>query len=112
MYKIIWSPIADKEFSANLVFWTEHNYSNSYSLKIISEVMRLQEILRENPYIGKPTEKDRSVFKVLILRNFYLYYSVENQVINVLSFKAFRKAAKLIRLVCKKTAPEVSALFS
>ncbi|SHI34909.1 hypothetical protein SAMN05443429_101263 [Cruoricaptor ignavus] len=49
MYKIIWSPIADKEFSANLVFWTEHNYSNSYSLKIISEVMRLQEILRENP---------------------------------------------------------------
>ena len=55
MFLIHWMPEAENEYYDNLNFWINHNKSNTYSLKIISEVEKMETILSENPFIGKRT---------------------------------------------------------
>ena len=48
MFLIHWMPEAENEYYDNLNFWINHNKSNTYSLKIISEVEKMETILSEN----------------------------------------------------------------
>lgn len=45
MFLIHWMPEAENEYYDNLNFWINHNKSNTYSLKIISEVEKMETIL-------------------------------------------------------------------
>ena len=74
MFLIHWMPEAENEYYDNLNFWINHNKSNTYSLKIISEVEKMETILSENPFIGKRTNYQLLVLKIVILRSFYIYY--------------------------------------
>lgn len=76
MFLIHWMPEAENEYYDNLNFWINHNKSNTYSLKIISEVEKMETILSENPFIGKRTNYQLLVLKIVILRSFYIYYTV------------------------------------
>ena len=62
MFLIHWMPEAENEYYDNLNFWINHNKSNTYSLKIISEVEKLETILSENPFIGKRTNYQLLVY--------------------------------------------------
>ncbi|MDO4764035.1 MAG: type II toxin-antitoxin system RelE/ParE family toxin [Flavobacteriaceae bacterium] len=65
----------------------EHNQSNQYSLKIISEVERFEALLKQNPYIGSIVENtNKQVRRVVILSNFSLFYRIVEDNIQILSF--------------------------
>lgn len=87
MYEIIWTDTAKEEYYDNLSFWITHNKSNKFSLKIIDEVKNLESLLKENPYIGKKTNNNRTLYKIIVLKHFYIYYEIFHQTIRIISFK-------------------------
>ena len=91
MFLIHWMPEAENEYYDNLNFWINHNKSNTYSLKIISEVEKMENILSENHFIGKRTNYQLLVLKIVILRSFYIYYTVSDNTVSILAFKATKE---------------------
>lgn len=87
MFRIVWQPIALEEYEQNLIYWINHNKSNDYSLKIMQSVERMEDLLAFNPYIGKRTLMDKDIFRISILRNFYIYYKIKGNVLNIIAFK-------------------------
>lgn len=81
-------PTAEQEYYSNLEFWINHNKSNEYALKIIVEVEEMEKLLSENPNIGKITNQELFVLKVILLRKFYIYYKIIENTVNILAFKA------------------------
>ena len=94
MFLIHWMPEAENEYYDNLNFWINHNKSNTYSLKIISEVEKMENLLSENPFIGKRTNYELPVMKIVILRSFYIYYTVSENTVSILAFKATKEDNK------------------
>jgi hypothetical protein len=91
MFSIIWMPEAEKEYFSNLEYWIDHNKSEKYSLKIIDEVEKIEDLLMANPYIGKITNFELEVLKVIILKRFYLYYTIVENTVNIIAFKATKE---------------------
>ncbi|KMQ71787.1 hypothetical protein SDC9_175218 [bioreactor metagenome] len=88
MFKIRWMPEAEQEYYSTLEYWIEHNKSTEYSLKIMQEVERFEEILISNPHLGKTTNTELSVLKITMLNQFYIYYKVTQRTINIIAFKS------------------------
>lgn len=88
MFQIKWMPTAEQEYFSNLEFWINHNNSNEYSLKIIAKVEEIEHLLSQNPGIGKITNQELSVLKVIVLKKFYIYYKIIDNTVNILAFKA------------------------
>ncbi len=84
-------PEAEKEYFSNLEYWIDHNKSEKYSLKIIDEVEKIEDLLMANPYIGKITNFELEVLKVIILKRFYLYYTIVENTVNIIAFKATKE---------------------
>ncbi len=77
MYKIIWTPNAEENFYSTLKYWTEHNKSSSYSLKITKEVNKVIQEIKRNPYfLSKYFEDIRLYRKSFFKARFYLYYDI------------------------------------
>lgn len=91
MFLIKWMPEAEQEYYSNLEFWINHNKSREYSLKIISKVEEIENILAKSPHIGRMTNSEFSVLKVVVLRKFYLYYKITENTVNILAFKATKE---------------------
>lgn len=92
MLKIIWSPQASENYLEQLSNWITHNKSSDYSLKIIAEVEKFEEIILLNPLIGREIEQIPDVRMVLILRRFYLYYRVNKKgAIEIVEFKSTKQ---------------------
>lgn len=74
--------------SNELIFW---NFGLStinlkrIQQKILKETLEAEKLLKENPSIGTITDLDE-VRRILILRNFSRFYSIENKIINILAF--------------------------
>ncbi|UQB68430.1 type II toxin-antitoxin system RelE/ParE family toxin [Epilithonimonas zeae] len=85
MFQIEWTKKASKQRVDILEFWIEHNQSKTYSTKILKETLEAEKLLKENPSIGTITDLDE-VRRTLILRNFSMFYSIENKIINILAF--------------------------
>eukprot|EP01041_Mallomonas_annulata_P038721 gene38721-62279_t len=47
--KILWSKSSEKEFIKTLIFWIEHNKSNSYSIKLFQEIENTLKLVSEYP---------------------------------------------------------------
>lgn len=81
MWDIIWSEQAETDYYDTLSFWTAHNYSETYSIKILKEVERAEELLSINPYIGSIRFQDGvEIRKFAILRNFSIIYKISDLV--------------------------------
>ncbi|MFL9833986.1 type II toxin-antitoxin system RelE/ParE family toxin [Chryseobacterium terrae] len=92
MFKIKWTPEAEKLYFETLEYWVNHNKSNTYSLKIIVEVERKEKLLSNNPFIGAIIfETKEEVRRVLVLENFSIYYRVKKTTVEILSFWANKK---------------------
>ena len=91
MFSIIWMPEAEKEYFSNLEYWIDHNKSAEYSLKIIEEVEKTEALLTTNPYIGKITNSELNVLKVIVSKRFYVYYKIVENTVNIVAFKATKE---------------------
>ncbi|CEN36719.1 type II toxin-antitoxin system RelE/ParE family toxin [Capnocytophaga cynodegmi] len=85
MWDVRWSFEAESQYIDILSFWIEHNFSNTYSQKIMKAVEEAEETLSQNPYIAEEKEdcKNGIYFKyrkIVILRNFSLIYIVREAV--------------------------------
>lgn len=85
MYEIIWAKQAEIRYLETLEFWTLHNHSNRYSLKIISEIDKIEALLLKNPYLGR-VANDENIRVISILKKFLLYYKIQGNIIYIVSF--------------------------
>ena len=70
--RIIWSEQAHIERKEILRFWTSHNKSQTYSIKLNRLFKEEIQIISEFPKIGKPTNlKD---IRAKIVRDYYIFY--------------------------------------
>ncbi|EPE00382.1 type II toxin-antitoxin system RelE/ParE family toxin [Capnocytophaga sp. oral taxon 336] len=101
MWKLEWTPEAEMQYYDILSYWTNHNKSNSYSIKIMNEVEKSEDLLIYNPFIGQEHYLSTPYFKIrslLVLKNFSIIYRITDR-IEILSFWDNRNdPAKLERL--------------
>ncbi|SFH96561.1 type II toxin-antitoxin system RelE/ParE family toxin [Halpernia frigidisoli] len=89
MRKVNWTIEAEEQYLKTIAFWIENNKSTSYSEKIIEEVIYTESLLIENPLIGIIVENtNNEVRRVLVLKNYSLYYRLDSDVIEIISFWA------------------------
>lgn len=84
MYEINWANDATNDYYKTLNFWKNNNNSNTYSIKIMLEVIRLEDLLLSSPYLG--TELPNKARRIVILNNYSLTYDVSGNIIKTLSF--------------------------
>lgn len=85
MFQVDWTENASQQRIDILEFWIEHNQSEIYSKKIFAETLIAEQLLKENPLIGTLTDLDE-IRRILILRNFSMFYTIQNHVIKILAF--------------------------
>jgi len=85
MFQIIWSDEAEVDYIETLNYWIENNQSDKYALKLMEEVEKKEDLISENPFTGTPSEIE-NVKSVLVDRNFSIYYKINDDTIEILSF--------------------------
>lgn len=85
MFPVKWTKSAVLDQAATLLYWNEHNKSNTYSKKILKEVGKKEEFLLKNFNSGTPLNY-RSMFKVQLLKYFSLVFHLKNEEIQIISF--------------------------
>ena len=85
MFQVEWTKKASKQRVDILKFWIKDNQSETYSKKILAETLLAEQLMKENPLIGIETDL-KNIRRVLVLRNFSLFYTIENQTIRILAF--------------------------
>lgn len=91
MLQVKWMPEAEQEYYSTLEYWIEHNKSAEYSVKIIQEIEKTEDLLIANPQLGKKTNFELKVLKITVLKRFYIYYILTEHTINILAFKATKE---------------------
>ncbi|KEY18865.1 type II toxin-antitoxin system RelE/ParE family toxin [Kaistella antarctica] len=86
MLSIKWTEHAKRENADILKFWIKHNQSNVYSKKISKETTKKLSLLKKNILMGEELEEFDTVRRILILENFSLFYTIEGNIIKILSF--------------------------
>ena len=81
--QVIWSIRAQKEKEEILKYWSRRNKSNRYSKKLNHLFKDSIRLLREHPYVGKPTDSDS--IRIKIIKVYLLIYEVTETSINILS---------------------------
>lgn len=100
MYEIKWTSSAKKRYYNTLEFWIGHNHSSEYSIKIVSEVDKIETLLKENPYLGKLVWGTKEpTRKILILRHFSLFYTITGKTIEIVFFFDNRDNPKKLELL-------------
>ena len=87
MLKIKWTLQADEKYLETLQFWIDYNKSTNYSEKIIDEIEYKESILVNNTFMGSIVEHTgKKVRRVLILNNYSLFYRINENEIEIISF--------------------------
>jgi addiction module RelE/StbE family toxin len=81
--QIIWTLRAQKDKKGILKYWLQHNKSNRYSKKLNQLFKDSIRLLREHPYVGKPTDDDS--VRIKIVKEYLLIYEVTETSIIILS---------------------------
>lgn len=83
MYKIIWTPSAERSYFNTLKYWLNHNKSNTYSLKIINEVDLVLSEIVSNPFFLATFSTELNLYRKNFFNGkFALYYEIkENKII-------------------------------
>jgi len=85
MFQVEWTKKASKQRVDILKFWIKHNQSETYSKKLFAETLLAEQLIKENPLIGTETDLD-NIRRILVLRNFSIFYIIENRIIRILAF--------------------------
>lgn len=97
MFQIVWSASAISQQLDILEFWIEHNQSQTYSLKLKREIKKTEKQLIKNPYLGNVTDFE-NIRKLLILKNFSIYYTISVNTIIILAIRDNRRNPENLQL--------------
>ncbi len=81
---VVWSPRAYQELMQILDYFNRRNGSTTYSEKLLNQIDKMLETLAGNEWIGKRTKKKN--LRVLIMKEYAIFYSVEKHLIKIHSF--------------------------
>ncbi len=97
-YEILWSSHALKELEA--VFnYLENNFTDKEINKLASEIEETIELIKQNPKLFREVEY-RDTRKVVILKFNNLYYRINKDTVEILSFFSNRQDPdKLLKLL-------------
>jgi plasmid stabilization system protein ParE len=73
--RIVWTSLADKIFTSILEFYIIRNGSKTYSRKLNNEIHTTIRLLKKSPFLG--THTDLENIRVLIYKNYKVFYQVE-----------------------------------
>ena len=82
--QIIWSHRARKEFNDILEFFIERNGIPTYSIKLLDQTQNLMSTLSNNELIGRLASN--KITRVIPFKEYLIFYEVNDQYINILSF--------------------------
>lgn len=81
---IIWSTQAESELESVLDFYNSRNGNSKYSLKLLSQIKQITNILSENEFIGRLSENKRT--RVIVISVYLIFYDIVESEIHILSF--------------------------
>ncbi len=84
MYTIEWANDAENNYYKILEWWKMNNGTNTYSVKLMTEVQNIEDLLIVNPELGK--ELPNKSRRIIILRKYSITYDVSDNIIKILSF--------------------------
>lgn len=96
---IKWSEQAKIELKEILLYWKNHNKSNSYSIKLNAEVQRVAKNLAKFPYLWTEVEGYENIRRALVFHNYSIFYLIEKETITILSFWDNRKNPNDVELL-------------
>lgn len=86
MLSIKWSNRAVKEKSDILRYWVKRNGSPAYSEKIETETDKAINVILENRHIGEKVKNRDNVRRLIVMRDYSIYYTVIKENLYILSF--------------------------
>lgn len=86
MLSIKWSNRAVKERAEILTYWVKRNASTTYSLKIEAETDKAISRIRKNPFIGERVKDRNDVWRLTLMRNYSLFYTLSGECLYILAF--------------------------
>ena len=87
--EIVWSKRALIERFQILDYWINRNKSSVFSRKLDNLFIQNIELLTHHPFIGKKTNFKQ--VRIKIVRNYLIFYQIEETKINILSVKDGRQ---------------------
>ena len=73
---IIWTKEAEVQYNNILLFWAENNDTPTYAIRLNQQVDSVLQTLLDFPKIGTICIKEKNIRRIVILRNFSLYYRI------------------------------------
>lgn len=86
MGKIIWLQEAQEERKKIFKYWNKRNNSDTYSKKLNAEIKHILKLVKESPFIGVEVEQRKGIRRVLVLRNYSIFYTIIEDNIYIVSF--------------------------
>ena len=94
--KIIWTKPAHQSRVRILNFWIENNKSNSYSIKLQKLFKEHLKLLLKYPEIGIVSDFEN--IRILLVRDYNIYYTIEDDDILILAIRDARQNPKDFKL--------------
>jgi len=94
--KIIWSLTADNDRRQIIEYWINRNKSNTYSLKLDTQLRELIKLVAETPEIGISTKLPSVRF--VISGNYLIYYRIKQDCIEIARIWDSRRNPKSFKL--------------
>mgnify|MGYP001489681139 CR=1 FL=1 len=83
-YKVVWLKRSIKKLE-KIVYYLENNWSKRVALEFLDKINYKVFVISKNPQIGMRSEKKDKVRKILITKQIYLFYTVSNDKIKILT---------------------------
>jgi len=87
--RIRWSINASIQFEETLKFWIKNNGNSTYSKFLLEETIKATNLLVNYPSIGRTTN-DLSVRRILIDKNYAIYYSFNDSLIEIKLWRSLK----------------------
>ena|ERR1700710_1433331 len=94
--EIEWSERARNELFEILYYWTKRNKSKTYSEKLNGLILEAIELIADAPETGVPTKFIN--VRIKIARDYFVYYSIQPELIEVLAVWDSRRNPKKFKL--------------
>ena len=75
-YLVLWTAEAKIQYNDILLFWAENNNSPKYAISLNRQVETILDTLRNFPKIGTIYLEEKNIRRIVILRNFSMYYRI------------------------------------
>lgn len=95
---IRWTKPATKDKTKILAYWVKRNGSEKYSEKINTETNRTIKSILQNPHIGNKVKDMGNVRRLLVMKDYSLFYRIKGKYVEIISFWDNRKNPEQIEL--------------